>query len=175
MKLSRPILAATAAVILAPLMHEIATADGDAAPEKKATTIAAAAWLEGRWIGDMGRTKAEETWTPAEAGTMFASGRTIAGTKTVFFEFLRIEEANGTLAYIAQPRGGAPTTFMLSDSSDTHVTFANPDHDFPQTIKYEFAQVNGADTLNITLVGDEGQGEKTMNYSLVRAKIKTAE
>jgi hypothetical protein len=175
MKLSRPILAVTAAVILAPLMHEIATADGDASPEKKTTTIAAAAWLEGRWVGESGATRTEETWTPAEAGTMFASGRTIAGTKTVFFEFLRIEETNGTLAYIAQPRGGSPTTFMLTDSSDTHVTFANPDHDFPREIRYQLVHKGSMDGLMINLVGDEGNGTKVMNYSLVRGKIKTAE
>ena len=168
-------LVAVAAAISLPLAFQTSIAEGEDTPVKAPTTIAAAAFLEGRWVGDGGKTKTEELWTPAEAGTMFATGRTIAGPKTVFFEFLRIEETKGTLAYIAQPRGGSPTTFMLTSSSDKHVTFENPDHDFPQSIKYELVRLNDTDALQVTLIGDEGNGTKAMNYSLVRGKIKSAE
>ena len=40
------------------------------------------------------------------------------------------------IAYIAQPGGKPPVSFMLVESKRGRVVFANPQHDFPQRIIY---------------------------------------
>ena len=52
------------------------------------------------------------------------------------FEFLRIERAAGNVDYVAQRSGRPPTRFRLTESSATNADFANPEHDFPQRIRY---------------------------------------
>jgi hypothetical protein len=81
---------------------------------------------------------------------MISVGRTLAGDKTVFFEFLRIEARADGLYYVAQPRGNPPTDFKCTKVSSTEVVFENPKHDFPKRIIYKkqpdgslFARVEG--------------------------------
>lgn len=46
---------------------------------------------------------------------MLGVSRTIQGGKMVGFEFLRVVERNGGLVYVAQPGGGPPTEFVLTE------------------------------------------------------------
>lgn len=79
---------------------------------------------------------------------MLAVTRTVAGGRLAGFEFLRIVERNGTLVYIAQPGGRAPTEFLLTTLTPSEAVFENRAHDFPHVIKYAF----GADgTLTATV------------------------
>lgn len=98
--------------------------------------IASLAWMSGSWsIASNGRV-VEEMWTAPAGGTMIGAGRTVSGEKTKFFEFLRIEEKDGTLVYIAMPKGSNTTEFAMSASGESRVTFSNPKHDFPKHISY---------------------------------------
>ena len=67
---------------------------------------------------------------------MLGLNRVIRPGKRAFFEFLRIEERDGEIAYVAQPGGGASTSFRLVSVEGTTAVFENPDHDFPQRIIY---------------------------------------
>ena len=66
---------------------------------------------------------------------MLGVSQTVRPDRTEF-EFLRIERAAGQVEYVAQPSGRPPTRFRMSDASATHAEFSNPEHDFPQRIRY---------------------------------------
>ena len=77
-------------------------------------------------------------------GTMLGMGRTIAGGKTVEFEFMRIaQEDDGEIYFIAIPSGQAETRFKLIKQDKNEAVFENPTHDFPQRVIYRL-QENGA-------------------------------
>jgi hypothetical protein len=96
------------------------------------------AWLAGSWELEAKGAQTEEHWIAPKGGTMLGCGRTIARGKTVFFEFLRLEErADGELYYVAHPAGRSPgTDFKLTSSTESSWTFENPAHDFPRSIRY---------------------------------------
>ena len=95
------------------------------------------AWLAGTWVTVNGDTTVEERWTPPEGGSMLGMSRTMKGGRMVAFEFLRITERDGQIAYLAQPGGRCPVTaFPLTQADTTAVTFENPTHDFPKAIRY---------------------------------------
>lgn len=102
------------------------------------TQLSPVGWLAGSWAADNGATITEEHWTQPFAGTMLGMNRTVAGGKTVFFEYLRIEKTPDGIIYWASPKGRAPATpFKLIERGDQRAVFENPDHDFPQRIVYE--------------------------------------
>lgn len=94
------------------------------------------AWLEGCWQQDRGAAVVEEHWMKPRGGSLIGMGRTVAGGKTVEYEFLRIAEIGGALAYIARPSGQAEATFPMKSLADGEVVFENPSHDFPQRVIY---------------------------------------
>ena len=70
---------------------------------------------------------------------MLAVSRTVSTGKMSAFEFLRIVERDGGLVYIAQPGGGTPTEFVLTELGPRRAVFDNPRHDYPKRIVYELA------------------------------------
>jgi hypothetical protein len=67
---------------------------------------------------------------------MLATSRTISRGRLSGFEYLRILERDGGLVYIAQPGGGAPTEFTMTEFDASHAVFENPRHDYPKRITY---------------------------------------
>lgn len=99
-------------------------------------------WLAGAWVGTKGTggaTSIEERWSPPLGGSMLAVSRTVSRDKMRAFEFLRIVERDGGLVYVAQPGGGAPTEFVLTELDSNRAVFENPRHDSPQRIVYELS------------------------------------
>jgi len=99
-------------------------------------------WLVGAWVGTRGAsgtTTIEERWSPARGGSMLAVARTVSREKMSAFEFLRIVERDGGLVYIAQPNGGVPTEFVMTEHGDKRAVFENPRHDYPKRIVYELS------------------------------------
>jgi hypothetical protein len=82
----------------------------------------------------------------AAGGAMLGTARTVAGGKMVSFEFLRIVERDGGLVYVAQPGGGTPVEFVLTELSATRALFENPAHDYPKRIVYERVGEDGLAT-----------------------------
>ncbi|MBM3786146.1 MAG: hypothetical protein FJW30_17440 [Acidobacteria bacterium] len=119
-------------------------------------------WLAGKWTGTMGRATIEERWTEPAGGAMLAISRTVAGTRMVEFEYLRIVQKDGEIFYVAQPGGRSPTEFKMVSATTTRVVFENPKHDFPKQISYEL----DGDKLTATISG----GEKKISFHFTRAK-----
>lgn len=99
--------------------------------------IAQLSWMAGCWKAPDAEPGSGEYWSPPAGGSMLGTSRTIRKGKLVEFEFMQLRTLeDGTLAFIAQPSGAAPTTFKLKLLDSTGVTFENPGHDFPQRVFY---------------------------------------
>ena len=127
--------------------------------------ITDAAFLSGSWETVNSGTRVEEMWTCPGPESMYATGRTIANGKTVFFEFLRIEARKDGVFYVAQPKGRPPTDFRLTRHEAGVVVFENPEHDFPKRITYT---KSGSDGLVARVEGDASSAEKAEEFRYTR-------
>ena len=123
------------------------------------------AWMVGSWSVENGGTVVEEHWTPARGGTMLAVGRTTRGSRTVFYEFLRIEQTPDAITYHAAPKGRSPATpFKMTEMGEGKVVFENPQHDFPVRITY---WREGTDGMGAKVEGKDGQRAETWVFKRV--------
>ena len=113
------------------------------------------AWLAGSWVQELPDGRREEVWLEPLGKTMLGVSRTVIAGKTVEYEYLRIEEREGKLVYIALPSGQAPAVFTEIELTDSTAVFADPAHDFPQRIRYRRV---GVDSLLAQIEG-ERRGE----------------
>ncbi len=86
------------------------------------------AWFAGAWETDNGKTHVEEYWTVPSGGTMLGMGRSVRDQKTIFFEYLRLEQRPDGIYYVAQPRGRPPVDFRLDSLQGQEAVFVNPGH-----------------------------------------------
>ena len=97
---------------------------------------------------------------------MLGMSRTVAGEKTVEFEYLRIEQRADGLYYVAYPQARCPgTDFKLTRASATEAVFENPQHDFPKRIIY---RKTGDDSLTASI--DGGENTKAISFAYRRIK-----
>jgi Domain of unknown function (DUF6265) len=131
-------------------------------------SIANLSWISGDWqTASGGRAQIEEHWTSVAGGSMMGVSRTVAGDKTVEFEYLRIEQRADGVYYVAHPKARCPgTDFKLTKFSTTEAVFENPQHDFPKRIIY---RKTADDSLTATI--DGGEGTKAMSFSFRRMKL----
>lgn len=132
----------------------VALALGAEAPESpmEATDLA---WLAGTWVQVKDGTRTEETWLPPEGDALFGISRTTKEGKTRFHEYLRIEERDGKLVYVALPKGApAEVGFPATRVSATEAVFEKPDHDFPTRLAYTL----DGDALHVEVRGPDGKG-----------------
>ena len=129
-------------------------------------TLADLAWMAGDWQTTVGRRQIEEHWTKVAGASMMGMSRTVAGDKTVEFEYLRIEQRADGIYYVAHPKARCPgTDFKLTRVSATEAVFENPQHDFPKRVIYR----KGADD-SLTATIDGGEGSKAMTFAFKRMK-----
>lgn len=123
-------------------------------------TLTDISWISGDWqTAPGGRRQIEEHWTAAAGGSMMGVSRTLAGDKTVEFEYLRIEQRADGIYYVAHPKARCPgTDFKLTRALATEAVFENPQHDFPKRIIYRKTD----DGLTASI--DAGEGTKGMSF-----------
>lgn len=151
------------AVIGALVDHQPAKGSEQAPTNSPVRSIGELSWLAGDWqTAPGGRTQIEEHWTLPSGGTMIGMGRTLAGGKTVEFEFLRLEERNGDIYYVAHPKARCPgTAFKLTRLTPQAVVFENPQHDFPKRVMY---RRNADGSLTASIDGGEGTRQQSFPY-----------
>ena len=93
-------------------------------------------WIQGDWCGGTDNERVEEHWLSSHGGLRLGLGRTLKGSHTSSFEFLRIDAVNSVATYIAQPEGAPPTAFKRTAGGKDWVRFENPQHDFPKRVEY---------------------------------------
>ena len=99
-------------------------------------SLASLSWLAGNWRSAANGRELTEQWMLPAGGTMLGMSRTVVRGKTVDYEFLLLRETNGAIEFVAKPSGQAEATFKLIRASKAEVVFENPQHDFPQRIRY---------------------------------------
>ena len=140
----------------------IATGSRQTRATAVAATISSLVWISGDWQTPPGaRAQIEEHWMRPAGGSMLGMSRTVAGDKTVEFEYLRIEQRGDEIFYVAHPKARCPgTDFKLTSLSTQEAVFENPQHDFPKRIIYR-KNPDGSLVASI----DGGAGTKTMTFS----------
>jgi len=116
-------------------------------------TLSDLSWLTGYWMSDKRGALMEELWLRAADGVMIGLHRDAFGDGHTTFEYLRIMQTADGLVYYATPGGYDTTKFKLTKMGERdgvkEVVFENPEHDFPQLIRYSLsarglmAQVEG--------------------------------
>ena len=92
-------------------------------------------WLIGCWMTPDG--SAQEVWVADSDGGLSGFSVSIADNKVSFYETLTIRPGDdGALVYTAHPSGQATTSFTATEMTENSVLFVNPDHDYPQQIRY---------------------------------------
>ncbi|HET9478498.1 MAG TPA: DUF6265 family protein [Pyrinomonadaceae bacterium] len=136
-------------------------------PPPQSPTLGDLSWISGDWqTAPGGRMQIEEHWTSVAGGSMLGMSRTVAGDKTVEFEYIRIEQRSDGIYYVAHPKARCPgTDFKLTKSSATEAVFENPQHDFPKRITY---RKTADEALTATI--DGGEGSKAISFSFQRMK-----
>jgi hypothetical protein len=136
------------------------------APSNSASKLSDLSWIAGAWqTATGGRAQIEEYWMPPAGGSMLGISRTVAGEKTVEYEYLRIEKRGEDIFYVASPGARCPATdFKLTRVSNQEAVFENPQHDFPKRIIYR----KGSDG-SLTASIDAGEGTKSKSFAYVRA------
>ncbi|CAN5383742.1 DUF6265 family protein [soil metagenome] len=118
-------------------------------------TISQVAWLKGCWIQAKPNSVVEEQWMGPGGGVMLGMARTLRDGKLRDYEFIRVVETDGSLAFVAKPLNQDEATFPLKSLTVDQVVFENPAHDFPQRVIY---RRTGADEIIGRIEGNiEGQ------------------
>ena len=125
-------------------------------------------WLAGCWQAEPGEPGTIEQWLPPAGGTMLGVSRTVKQGKTVAFEFMQLRKLpDGALAYIAQPSGGTPTVFRALSLGAREAVFENPEHDFPQRIRYSRAEES---RLSASIEGTRNGATRKIEFSFSRVR-----
>jgi hypothetical protein len=119
------------------------------------------AWMTGSWRSERGGTSREEWWTAPRGGLMLGLHRDVRPSGDAFFEYLRIEETEDGLVYVASPGGRPPTPFPLVNLEPGKAVFSNPKHDYPQRILYWLED----DELHARIEGDTPMGTESSEWA----------
>ena len=119
-------------------------------------------WLSGQWraVEEGPAAWTQESWTTPEAGMMMGVNRTVRGSRTVAYEFIRITYDAAGAVYYASPEGQPPVQFRRVDGGGGWIAFANPAHDYPQRIVYR----RTGDTLTATISMADGSRAQSWDF-----------
>ncbi len=93
-------------------------------------------WLAGCWVTP--DSSAQEVWVVESERSLAGFGVAITDSKIGFYEVLSIKQSeDGSWTYTAHPSGQLSASFVAVEIDDTSVVFANPEHDYPQEIRYK--------------------------------------
>ncbi len=145
----------------------VATAQSSGQSTGQAFSVDRLRWMSGCWVSDDGKERLEEFWMKPAGQSMIGLSRTIAGGKTVFFEYAEIAETKGEVAYtVALGIGARSVSFKLIKGTDTEAVFENLTHDFPQRIIYRRASAN---SLFARIEGSEKGLPKALDFPYKRS------
>lgn len=140
---------------------------GLSAAETAAPRAADLGWLAGTWVCERAGRTVTERWGAPAGGMLLGTSHTVAGDRTVGYEFALIRTgADGRLVYEAAPSGQPRAVFALKEAGPRFLLFENPGHDFPQRIRYEL-RADG--TLLAAIEGTRGGKERRIEFPYRRA------
>lgn len=128
-------------------------------------TIDQVAWLEGCWTQTRPNGVVEEHWMRPGGGTMLGMSRSLRGGKLQNYEYTRIVETGGSLAFTAEPSGQEQGNFALKGLTPDEAVFENLTHDFPQRVIY---RRHGADAMTGRIEGQIDGQAKAIDFPYKR-------
>ena len=96
-------------------------------------------WLEGRWERKKDGIKTIEIWQRNSENVYSIQGFMVEGTDTIFAEKITVSAGKDGINYIVtitDQNQGKPVSFRLTENTGKMLVFKNPDHNFPQVIRY---------------------------------------
>jgi hypothetical protein len=105
----------------------------------RTTALERFAWLAGCFEMKKGSLVVEEHRMVPRAGTMLGMSRTTSEKGLVEYELTLLRERDGLLVYEAYPSGQPVAAFSATLTAGDSIVFADPAHDYPQTIGYRRA------------------------------------
>lgn len=123
------------------------------------------AFLAGCWELRTPTRVTHEQWMSPLGGVMLGMSRTVVADRAREWEALHISVRDGVVTYAAQPGGRPATYFGATLVTDSSVTFANPEHDFPQRIIY---RRRGADSLIARIEGEVNGQARGIDFPMRR-------
>jgi hypothetical protein len=117
--------------------------------------------MAGAWSSTKAEVRTEEHWIAPAGGLMLGVNRTTRPNGRSSFEFLRIANTATGVSYFASPSGRPAVEFPLKESASERVLFENPQHDFPQRIRY---WKEGAKTLIARIEGQINGSPRSMEW-----------
>jgi hypothetical protein len=173
---SIPAPAATSPPSTTPAATPAAAGAASTAPPADTGPLAALAWLEGCWLGNVNQREFREQWLPLRGGILIGAGQSVLRGKMQDYEFLRIEpRADGV--FFSQFSGDLKeTSFKLDskvdDDKDTIFTFANTTDSFPSRLIYRRGTEGW---LYETIEGKTNGATRQVIYPLRRIDCETGE
>ncbi len=135
-------------------------------------TVQRVAWLAGCWAYVGAEAGSGETWMPPAGGALLGSARTVRDGRVASWEFQRIVEDAGSLAFYAAPSGQPEVRFSLKSLSASEVVFENLANDFPQRVSYRLAQ-NG--DIAARIEGAAADPARALDFPMKRASCERAQ
>ncbi len=123
------------------------------------------AWMAGCWREASAGLVIDEVWLRPVGDALTGMSRTIRDDTLRTWEQMVIRRVPDGLVLEATPSGQSPATFAATESSDTLLVFVNPDHDFPQTIRY---LRRGRDSLLAVVSGTIRDRQRAIEFNYAR-------
>ncbi len=125
--------------------------------EKEKISFGELSRLEGNWVMEGAENPESnfmlESWTMVNDTLFTGIAYEVVNSDSTLAETIRLVIREGQIYYIpsvTDQNKGEPVPFKLTKSDSAHFVFENPDHDFPNTISYEFL---GKDSLIASIAG----------------------
>jgi hypothetical protein len=140
------------------------------APTASAQTLENLHWLRGCWRTSGGQSVITEVWAAPPMPALVGYSYTTRDGQVRGWEQTRIEMIDGAPTFVAMPGGGAAVRFRLADGillddSPEHVAvFENPEHDYPQRLRY----VRQGNALTATISRSDGGNPIVFSYRRIR-------
>lgn len=111
-------------------------------------------WLAGKWINDKDTSALFfENWSKSALGNFIGTSYVLSNNDTVFYEAINLLISDTGTFYCVSVKNqneGAAINFKLTSNDNQRFTFENKNHDFPQTINYQY---NAPDTIIASIEG----------------------
>lgn len=127
-------------------------------------------WLLGTWENTTTRGTIYEDWNRNTDNEFQGRSYKINANDTLVLETISIVEKDNELYYIPTVKdqnSGKPVTFTLTYLSDTEMLFENPEHDFPQAIRYTKIK---SDSLVAEIWGVRDGNQRGVRFPMKKVK-----
>ena len=126
-------------------------------------------WVEGEWKGRVKGGMMFENWVMEEDSSLTGFSCIISHSDTIFREYMKIEERDGDIFYVANvPHNDGTVAFKLIECESKRCIFENLEHDYPTRIVY--ANTIG-DMLLARIEGMRGNKPDTSRFFMHRNEM----